>query len=144
VLFVPTDFIGSSYVDGSEPEEAICGWDDLLELERCGVSVQSHGASHRSLSKLGAAEQKEEVLRSKAMLQGRLGKCVEVFAYPYGDGGSNPKVLRNILKQADYQAACLYGGGPNRVPITDPYRLTRLAMGPDTDLRAALTDAASV
>jgi hypothetical protein len=34
----------------------------------------------------------------------------------------------------------LYGGGPNRLPAADPYRLTRLAVGPDTDLQAELRE----
>jgi hypothetical protein len=32
----------------------------------------------------------------------------------------------------------LYGGGPAHLPAADPYRLTRLAVGPDTDLQAEL------
>jgi len=42
VLFVPTDFIGGRNwldVDTDEPEEDLCSWDDLRELERSGFSV---------------------------------------------------------------------------------------------------------
>ncbi len=77
-------------------------------------------------------------MRSKAVLEDGLGKPVNVFAYPYGDGGMDPDVQRNLLMQAGYVSACLYGGGPIRLPIVEPYRLTRLAMGPDTDLQAEL------
>lgn len=140
VLFVPTDFIGgyNSFDTDCEPEEAICDWDELRELERNGVSVQSHGAAHRRFSELSPAQQSEELLRSKATLEAGLGKSVEVFSYPYGDDGVNPLLVKKALQQAGYQAACLYGGGPNTVPIANPYRLERLAMGPDTDLQAAL------
>ena len=44
------------------------------------------------------------------------------------------------LRRAGYRAACLYGGRSTSVPITDPFRLTRVAMGPDTDLACALED----
>ncbi|MBA3635053.1 MAG: polysaccharide deacetylase family protein [Rubrobacteraceae bacterium] len=54
---------------GCEPEEAICSWDDLRELERLGVSIQSHGASHCSFSKLSRAEQEEELAQSKITLE---------------------------------------------------------------------------
>lgn len=140
VLFVPTDFIGgrNDFDAGVEPEEAICDWDDLRELEHWGISVQSHGASHRRFSWLDLAEQEEELRRSKAVLEAGLGKPVKAFAYPYGDEGVQPHVLRKALERAGYLAACLYGGGPNPLPIADPYRLARLAMGPDTDLQAAL------
>lgn len=140
VIFVPTDFIGEHnwFDTDNEPEDIICDWDDLRELERCGVSVQSHGVSHRAFSELGLAEQKEELTRSKAVLEEGLSKPVNVFAYPYGDMGVDSDVQRDLLMQAGYISACLYGGGPMRLPIADPYRLSRVAMGPDTDLQAEL------
>jgi peptidoglycan/xylan/chitin deacetylase (PgdA/CDA1 family) len=154
VLFVPTDYIGGrNTFDAAEPEEALCDWDDLVELERQGVSIQSHGTSHRPFSGLTPVEQEEELRRSKAKLEEGLGKRVEAFSYPYGDDGASSypydhdrassQVLRKVretLKRAGYRAACLYGGGPNRLPAADPYRLTRLAVGPDTDLQAALRE----
>lgn len=140
VLFVATDYIGGRNIfdEGLEPEEAICDWDDLYELERWGVSIQSHGASHRSFSKLDAVERREELLRSKVVLESKLGKPVEVFAFPYGDNGGDQQQVTRALKKAGYRAACLYGGGPISLPIADRYRLARVAMGPDTDLKTVL------
>jgi peptidoglycan/xylan/chitin deacetylase (PgdA/CDA1 family) len=142
VLFVPTEFIGgrNTFDDEIEPEEAICNWDELRELERYGVSVQSHGATHRPFSELDSDEQQEEVVRSKAQLEVGLGKPVEVLAYPYGDVGIEPQEMRRALTKAGYRAAFLYGGGTNPLPMPDPYCLSRLAMGPDTDLQAALAE----
>ena len=142
VHFVPTDFIGGTnrFDGGCEPEEPICDWDELRALERGGVAVQAHGVSHRHFSDLSPMEREEELTRSKTMLESGLGRPVEVFAYPYGDGGSDPPATAAALRQAGYRAACLYKGGPTRLPVADPYRLTRLAMGPDTDLGAALGD----
>lgn len=154
VLFVPTDFIGErNSFDTAEPEEVLCDWDDLVELGRQGVSVQSHGASHRPFSDLTPVEQEEELRRSKSTLEAGLGKRVEVFSYPYGDDGvssypygddgASSQILRRVreaLELAGYRAACLYGGGPTRLPAADPYRLTRLAVGPDTDLQAELQE----
>jgi peptidoglycan/xylan/chitin deacetylase (PgdA/CDA1 family) len=156
VLFVPTDFVGGrNTFDAAEPEEALCDWDDLVNLEREGVSIQSHGVSHRPLSDLSPAEQDEELRRSKATLEAGLGTRVEVFSYPYGDDGvssypygddgASSQVLRRVrrtLKGAGYRAACLYGGGPTRLPAADPYGLTRIAVGPDTDLQEELREEA--
>jgi len=143
LLFVPTDYIGkcNEFDAGIEPQEAICDWDDLRELERHGVSVQSHGASHRRFSELASAELEEELRRSKATLEAGLGKPVEVIAYPFGDGGVNQQAVQRALERTGYRAACLYGGGPNRLPVANPYRLARLAIGPDTNLQAALAPA---
>jgi peptidoglycan/xylan/chitin deacetylase (PgdA/CDA1 family) len=139
-LFVATDFIGDRNIfdEGIEPDEAICSWDELRELERHGISIQSHGATHRPFSKLELHEQREELVGSKALLETQLKKPVEVFAFPYGDEGTNSKSLRRMLGRAGYRAACLYGGGLINLPIFDPYRLFRLAMGPDTDLKTEL------
>ncbi|HYP20975.1 MAG TPA: polysaccharide deacetylase family protein [Chloroflexia bacterium] len=140
-LFVPTDFIGGSnlFDEGVEPEEAICDWADLRELTRLGISVQSHGAAHRPFSTLNPAEQRAELEKSKAALEHGLGEAVELFSYPYGDAGPDADATRRALAEAGYKAACLYGGGPNRLPTSNPYRLARLAMGPDTDLHALLS-----
>jgi len=140
VLFIPTAFIGRrNWFDRDwEPQEAICDWDDLRELERNGVSIQSHGVSHRQFSGLDPAEQEEELVRSKATLEDGLAKSIEVFAFPYGDAGPHPPMVKAALERAGYRAACTYGGGPITTPIEDPYHLPRLAMGPDTNLELEL------
>jgi peptidoglycan/xylan/chitin deacetylase (PgdA/CDA1 family) len=147
VVFVPTRFIGGTneFDVDEEPEEAMCGWEDLRELERQHVSVQSHSVSHRTLSQLTCAEQEDELVCSKAVLETGLNKPVDVFAYPYGDAGlgvdwrEKRKALRGALQRAGYRAAFLYGGRPQQLPARDRFRLARVAMGPDTHLRAELS-----
>jgi peptidoglycan/xylan/chitin deacetylase (PgdA/CDA1 family) len=140
VLFMPTDFVGRTNLFDleGEPEEQLCDWDDLRELVRRGVAVQSHGVSHRAFSELSPAERGSELERSKAALEDGLGQPVELFAYPYGDDAGAPPDLREAFARAGYRAACRYGGGPFSVPASDPYRLERVAMGPDSDVAAAL------
>jgi peptidoglycan/xylan/chitin deacetylase (PgdA/CDA1 family) len=140
VLFVPTDYIGgcNGFDADCEPEEVICDWDDLRALESLGISIQPHGAAHRSLSELDLADQDLELRRSKAVLEAGLGKSVEVFSFPYGDDGTDPAATAMLLRRVGYKAEFLYGGGPILLPVTDQYRLARLAMGPDTELRPML------
>lgn len=140
VLFVPTNFIGG-YNDWDldvEPEEAICSWEELRALASEGISIQSHTASHRAFSELDLAEQETELRHSKRVLEAGLGRPVEIISYPYGDDGEAPEELDPILKRLGYRAGCLYGGDPFALPVADPLRLARLAMGPDTDLAEAL------
>lgn len=140
VMFVPTEFIGgrNTFDAGIESDEPVCSWDDLRELERRGISVQSHAVSHRHFSDLAPAEQEDELHRSKTVLEDGLGKPVVIHAYPYGDPGRDPQLTSKLLRRVGYHAACLYHGGPATLPQPDPYQLTRLAMRPDTDLAAAL------
>ncbi len=140
VLFVPTAFVGDTnrFDEGIEPDEPICDWEDLEALERGGVSVQSHGVTHRHFSKLDPMQQREELVASKATLERHLGRDVDAIAYPYGDEGCDPEAVGSLLTAAGYQAALLYGGGVTSVPVEDRYRLPRVAMGPDSDLEALL------
>jgi peptidoglycan/xylan/chitin deacetylase (PgdA/CDA1 family) len=142
VQFVPTEFIGgrNSFDAGTEPDEPILGWDDLRHLERSGVSIQSHGVTHRSFSALTVEELTQELVRSKLVLEDGLGKWVEMFAYPCGDPGSDQLAASLALTNTGYQSACLYGGGPFRLPVENRYFLPRLTIGPDTDLSKLLAE----
>lgn len=144
VLFVPTSFVGGyNSFDADifyEPVEPICTWEELRELEHRGVSVQSHGKRHAHFSKLSADEQRAEVVQSKVILEEQLGKEVDFFSFPYGDEGQDAQHTTGILAEAGYKAACLYGGRPLEVPIVQAYRLERVPVGPDTDMRSALGD----
>lgn len=142
VVFVPTAYVGlgshSFDADSGEPDEPLCNWDELRELERHGVSVQSHGANHRAFSGLDSVQQAEELRRSKTDLEFHLQKRVELFSFPYGDGGDDPREAGRMLQRAGYKAACLYDGFVNPVPPPDPYRLSRLTLGRWGDPRAEL------
>jgi peptidoglycan/xylan/chitin deacetylase (PgdA/CDA1 family) len=147
VVFVPTAYIGrtNAFDLDSEPEERMCTWEELRRLEAGGVAVESHGVTHRTFSELSPAEQREELEGSKAVLEAGLGKLVQLFAFPYGDGCS-PDALRPALCRAGYRAAFLYAEKetyvPETPPVQDGYRIDRIAMGPDTDLAAVLGQAA--
>ena len=143
VLFVPTDYVGdvNRFDEGSnQPEEAICSWDDLARLESAGVSIQSHGASHRSFNELAPEEIEEELARSKALLEQGLGTKVELFAYPYGEEGSDGDAVDGALARSGYRAAFSYEGGSLELPPPPPdrFRLPRIPLGADSDLAVEL------
>jgi peptidoglycan/xylan/chitin deacetylase (PgdA/CDA1 family) len=139
IVFVPTAYLGgtNAFDRDEEPPEAICSVEDLRVLHQQWVSIQSHGVTHRGFSGLGPVEQEHEARRSKEVLEEATGVPIELFAFPYGDGGTEEEVT-SLLRRAGYRAACLYGGGPQAVPAVKPFRLARIAMGPDTDLAREL------
>jgi peptidoglycan/xylan/chitin deacetylase (PgdA/CDA1 family) len=136
VVFVPTGYIGGSntFDEGEEPDEPICSWDDLATLARNGVSIQSHGVQHAAMSELDAAEQRIELEQSRRTLESNTGATVDLFAFPYGDSGTDARAMAAAIRNAGYRAAFGYGGGPADLDADDRYCLPRLAMGPDTDL----------
>lgn len=139
VCFVPTGFVGelNSWDQDNEPEEAICDWDELRELERLGVRIQSHSVSHPHFSELDEASLSEQLDASRQDLQERLGTSVDTLAFPYGDAG-DPALIGSLLARAGYRAAFRYKGGICAPRSAPPFRLPRVPMGPDTNLRAWL------
>jgi peptidoglycan/xylan/chitin deacetylase (PgdA/CDA1 family) len=144
VVFVPTAFIAgtNAFDEGIEPQESICDWADLRVLDRGGVSVQSHGVSHRRLSELTDRQRRRELQRSKAALETALRKEVVLFSFPYGDNTSDADAVDDALAEAGYAAAFLYGADPNPPLLPNRYRIGRIAMGDGVDLPAALSPGA--
>lgn len=136
VVFTPTAFIGgiNAWDTNHEPEETICSWDDLRQLERNGVAIESHSVSHPAFSDLTDEQHEQQLRESKRTLEEGLGREVEFFAYPFGDSGRDAGVSAELLQRVGYRAACLYGGGAVQIPGADRWRLERLAMGPDSNL----------
>jgi peptidoglycan/xylan/chitin deacetylase (PgdA/CDA1 family) len=141
VMFMPSDFVGevNEFDDGAEPPGRLCDWEQLRELAASGVSIHSHSASHRTFSELSETERRDEMVRSKASLEAGVGEPVELFAFPFGDGGDGG--VRGLLAESGYVAGFGYGGDPFPASTADRYCLPRVAMGPDTDLRAVLAAA---
>ena len=141
VIFTPTGLVGgwNDFDKDIEPDEAICSWDDLRALAAGGVSAQAHGVKHQAMSGLSEADIVAKLTASKADLERQLGAPVELFAYPYGDA-NHPALTEALFDDLGYRAAFLYGGGVVEMPPRETHRITRLALGPDSDLRALLAE----
>jgi peptidoglycan/xylan/chitin deacetylase (PgdA/CDA1 family) len=136
VLFVP---IG--YLDDGRPlphEELLhtlgvrnptLDWDELGELERAGVRVESHGIGHWPLSELDPAEALREIAISKLRLEERLGREVEAYAFVKGSQADFRPEHASLVQQAGYKLAFTSVSGANS-PSTDRYRLRRYNVEP--------------
>ena len=147
VVFAPTQFIGETnlFDHGVEPLERIADWKTLGALEDSGVSVESHGYSHRGFSSLSQVEIEQELDFSRQAIRKNLGKDSRMFAFPYGDCGNDQTAVHSAISRAGYDVAFLYGGGifePGQTPA--PLFLPRLAMGPGVDLDAMLLESPRV
>ena len=137
VLFMPTAYVGDVNrfdVDSAQPEEPMCSWDELRQLEAAGVSVESHGVTHRSFTALSPAEIETELATSKAVLEQELGKEVELFAFPYGEDGADPGAVRGAIARCGYRAAFLYHGGATPISEFGRFEIPRVPLGSDSDL----------
>jgi peptidoglycan/xylan/chitin deacetylase (PgdA/CDA1 family) len=67
-------------------------WQDIEELRNEGYDIESHTMNHLHLNKLSKAQLNFEIGESKQCL-GDHGINATIFAYPYGEGWNNPKVV---------------------------------------------------
>lgn len=137
VVFVPTQFVGNTnlFDHGIEPIERIASWKTLAALEKAGVSVESHGCSHRGFSSLSPLEIEQELDFSRKAIQKNLGKDSRMFAFLYGDFGADRVEVDSAIRRAGYEVAFLYGGATFELGQKPaPLFLPRLAMGPGVNL----------
>jgi peptidoglycan/xylan/chitin deacetylase (PgdA/CDA1 family) len=88
-------------------------WDQVREMSASGIEIGSHGCSHRILTRLSAEEAEEELVRSKAEIERRLGRRVQHFAFP--NEAANGALLTSAAT-AGYRTACL-GPGAGEGPF---------------------------
>lgn len=77
-------------------------WDQLREMEKNGINVQSHTLNHRALEELPDDEIRAELLNSKLLLEKNLGHSVDFVAYPTGTYNLH---IAGIAKDVGYKAA---------------------------------------
>lgn len=76
-------------------------WDDFPQLDPALITIGSHTLSHPILPTIDDVELHRELHESRAMLEKRLGRTVDLFCYP---NGSSDARVREAARQA-YRAA---------------------------------------
>lgn len=108
------------------PEEReacdLAGWEELARLDPRLVAIGSHTLTHPILTTLPADEAEKEICGSRALLEKRLGRPVELFCYPNGALDSSALALA----RRTYRVAVTAAPGAVR-PGSDPLLLPRLA-----------------
>lgn len=103
-------------------EHDLAGWDELSSLDPQLVAIGSHTLTHPILTTLSARQAEAEIRGSRALLEKRLGRPVELFCYPNGDVDSTALGL----VRGSYRLAVTAAPGAVR-PGSDPLLLPRLA-----------------
>lgn len=85
-----------------QPENPMMNWYEIRKLAAGGITIGSHTWHHPHLSQLTPAVAREEIVKSKEILEQGLGKKVQYFCYPYGD--LNPTVTK-IVEDCGFRGA---------------------------------------
>lgn len=101
----------------------LADWDALRQLDPSLVTIGSHSLTHAVLTSLDAHDLEREVGESRRLLEARLGRPVEQFAYPNGD------LDGNVAQAVRRHYAVAVTVEPRFVePGADPLRLPRVSM----------------
>lgn len=93
-LFINPESVGKhNYLD----------WSALSDLAKAGISIQSHGQTHRYFDELSARDVEYELAVSKSNIEDRIGTLVTLFAPP---GGRLTWRVAPIAKRLGYLGIC--------------------------------------
>lgn len=148
-VYPVTDLVGGAapmawpgidgWIGGPHERELLgMGWDGLRTLADAGWEVGSHTCGHPWLPACDDARLEEELVRSRAEIEERLGVTCDTLAYPYG--GVDPRVIA-AARDAGYAAA----GAIASVRTGDPLDHPRVGIyAVDTGRRFTLKASAAV
>ena len=125
-FFVTTDWVG---------KPGRMSWQELREMARAGMSVQSHTASHPFLSELTAVAVRHELVESKRRLDELLEQDTTTLALP---GGDFPRAWEAAdFLACGYRCVATSRWGPNRVSAAaraEPFLVRRYTVRRATTL----------
>lgn len=88
-------------------------WNQIIELSKDPIcTIASHSVSHAAMDKLNATQVKYELQQSKKIIEEKLNKEINHFAYPYGRMNDN---VRDLVAHAAYKTALMAAGGSERI-----------------------------
>ncbi|MDX2006839.1 MAG: polysaccharide deacetylase family protein [Meiothermus sp.] len=105
----------------------------LSELFSVGMPVGAHAHTHRRLRDLSVSEQRDELERSKALLEQHLGVEIQTMAYPFGlPAVAFDRRTVGIARGLGYRqvGAVQYRGVR---PSDDPLRIPRFVLTNETE-----------
>ncbi len=92
-IFVISDFVG---------RENYMNWDELRAMAKDGFNIESHTATHESLTDISDERLEHELAHSKKKIEEEIGREVNFLAYP--TGAYNLHIAQKV-KDAGYKAA---------------------------------------
>lgn len=104
-LFLTTGTVGRTNRWQSQPNSApdfeMLDWDEIEKLHEGGVTIESHTHGHPDLRLLSKSEITEECHTANSIIEQRLARRPEYFAYPYGYRNS---MVCDVIRE-NYRAA---------------------------------------
>jgi peptidoglycan/xylan/chitin deacetylase (PgdA/CDA1 family) len=131
-LYVTTGFLeGSPQPVTARPFGPMLHWRQLGELRRDRLEIGAHSHSHPQLDQLSAAALRDELTRSRGLLEDRVGRLVTTLAYPYGYSSAR---VRREVGAAGYEIAAAVANRMSAAGGDDALAIPRLTVRSSTSL----------
>lgn len=120
-------YLATGFVDKGDPRSGVgpgeaLTWPMVQEAASTGlVTIGSHTHSHVDLRRASERETEEEMLRSRDLIEGRIGQSCMHFAYPWGKAS----LEADRAARRWFSTAALDAWRTNRSGRTDAHRLGR-------------------
>jgi len=114
--------------EAKHAENIVMTWDQVRDLARAGMDVESHSRRHRVLQTLDAASLEDELAGSRRDLEAQLGRPIRAIAYPVGRRIATEQRIRNAIALAGYKIGLSNASGAARIwRGSDPFDIRRLS-----------------
>jgi peptidoglycan/xylan/chitin deacetylase (PgdA/CDA1 family) len=128
-FFVTTNFIDSEFVpfwDSDLPQQpGWMSWKQVRELADHGFEIGCHTESHINMGRASLEMVKAELQNSKQILESRLQRPVDLFAYPFGGRANINQASLALVRTGGFSCCVSCCGGVNPADA-DPFQLNRL------------------
>ena len=111
-----------------DAQRCFMSWEEAAQMVQGGMAFGAHTHEHELLSKLPIDQQYVEVVKSRRIIEEKLGMSVEALAYPVGSRTSFSSSTISVLKRADYRVAFSFYGGLNVPSALDRFDVRRLGV----------------
>lgn len=118
----------------NNPEKEFPLMDDneILEMQEYGIEFGGHSMTHSKMSQIEKEIAHQEIIESRDILEKKLGKKMECFAYPYGDRDEG---VRKFVREEGYEFAVATDSGDISFQ-EDLYNIRRIGIFPTNGLRS--------
>ncbi|RMD88552.1 MAG: polysaccharide deacetylase family protein [Calditrichaeota bacterium] len=118
--FTATFFV----ISGKINTKYFMNWEQLLEMHKNNMHIESHTHTHNPLELLSSAELEWEFIHSKEILEKHLGKAIQYISYPHGS--YNDHTITAAIK-THYRACTTSDFGYVTIK-SNPYKLPRVML----------------
>ncbi len=124
-LYIATAYVGGTsrwLEDAGEGGRPMLNWEQLREIAAEGVEIGAHTHTHQPLDTIPFEQAKDEIRRSKELLETALAQPVESFCYPYGYYSHQ---VKDCVRRMGFRNACAVRYEASSLG-DDPFALARL------------------